>query len=101
MAQFDLVSTPGGAPLVALFVNRAAHPVRILHVDASGAEVPTLSLRVGEHGEVHARTTHAWRARSQSGALLLELASTPPSPDEDEYWGTGVTTIHVPPCATR
>ena len=94
VATFDLASTAHGADLVALFVNRAPHPVRVLHVDATGREVPTLALRAGEHAEVRGKASYAWRARAHSGALLLELARTPAPPDG----AGGVTTIHVSPC---
>ena len=94
VARFDLASTGDGSPLLALFVNRAPHPVRILHVDAAGLEVPVLTLRAGEHAEVQARASYAWRARSQSGTLLLELERTPEPPED----GGDVTTVHVPPC---
>ena len=61
-------------PINVLFVNRAPYPVRLFHVDADAREVPALSLRMGEHAEVRSRSSQAGRARSHSGALLMELA---------------------------
>ena len=53
-------------PTTVLFVNRAPHPVRVLHLDAVGREVPAFSLRVGEHtehlGYVLAEMQHLQRA---------------------------------------
>ena len=96
VATFDLTSSADGAPVIVLFVNRAPHPITVLHVDQGGLEVAALSLRVGEHAEVRARASYAWRARSRVGTLLLELARTPPS---DAVTDAGDTaTVHVHAC---
>ena len=95
VARFDLASTGDGRSTALLFVNRAPYPVRVLHLDAAGLEVPVLSLRAGEHAEVDALTSYAWRVRTQGSALLLELGP-PQVPDADE--ATGVTTIHILEC---
>lgn len=68
--------------------------MRVLHLDTAGVEVPALSLRVGEHAELRARSTYAWRARAHAGALLLELPRTPPPADAEE----SVATVHVRDC---
>ena len=72
-----------------------------MHLDAKGREVPAMSLRVGEHAEVRALTSYAWRVRSHSGSLLLEMARTPSPPEPVEGSSPAdadVVTIHVRPC---
>ena len=76
LASFDLASSAAGVPTTALFINRAPFPVRVLHLDGDGIEVPILSLSVDEHAEVTGLSSHAWRVRTQGGALLVERAAT-------------------------
>ena len=90
-ARFQLASTGVGEPVVALFINRAPYPIHVYHVDARGLEVPTLSLRVGEHVEIEGLSSYAWRARTHSGILLLELDWTPPPVND-------VVSIHILAC---
>ena len=95
VARFDLASTAHGSNVMLLFVNRAPHPVRIFHLEASGVEVAVLSLRAGEHAEVSALSSYAWRVRTRDNSLLLELAPAQVPPVEE---ATGVSTIHVLDC---
>lgn len=98
VARAEVASTgEGGAPLVALFVNRAPFPVRVYQVDSRKVEVPVLSLRAGEHAEVEGLSTYAWRARSLGGGLMLELESTPQPASND---AGGAATIHIAECSS-
>ena len=93
-ASEGVASAADGTAVVVLFVNRAPHPVRILHVEETGLERAVLSLRAGEHAEVAAHSGHAWRVRTFGGALLRQLPATPLPADD----GTGTSTLHIFEC---
>ena len=86
-------SSGGGQPVQALFLNRSPYPVRVLHVDSTGAEQALLSLRPAEHAEVHTDSLQAWRVRTLGGSLLVELDATPRVDD-----ASGMAAIHIEDC---
>jgi hypothetical protein len=86
-------SSGGGQPVQALFLNRSPYPVRVLHVDSTGAEQALLSLRPAEHAEVDTDSLQAWRVRTLGGSLLVELDTTPRVDD-----ASGMAAIHIEDC---
>jgi hypothetical protein len=86
-------SSGGGQPVQALFLNRSPYPVRVLHVDSTGAEQALLSLRPAEHAEVDTDSLQAWRVRTLGGSLLVELDATPRVDD-----ASGMAAIHIEDC---
>lgn len=89
-----LASMAGGSGVRVIFLNRTPYPVRLLHLDTTGAEQPVLSIRPAEHAEVESSTSHAWRVRNFAGSIVLELESVPSPTDVH-----GVTTIHIVDCS--
>ena len=74
--------------------NRAPYPVRLFFLDHAGDERPLKTLHVDQHVEYAALSTLAWRARTYSGQLLLEVSGlAPPEPAHE------VVTVHVGECA--
>jgi len=86
-------STADGEPLIVLFLNRSPYPVKVAHMDKRSIEVPLLSLQPAEHVELSARTSDAWRVRTLSGVLLLELGRTPPAKPRG-----GAAMVHIFEC---
>jgi hypothetical protein len=86
-------SSGGGQPVQALFLNRSPYPVRVLHVDSTGAEQALLALRPAEHAEVDTVSLQAWRVRTLGGSLLVELDATPRVDD-----ASGMAAIHIEDC---
>lgn len=93
VASEPLSSGGDGEAVDLVFANRAPFPTRVYHMEG-GAEVPILSLRPAELGEVSALTSHAWRVRTHGGSLVLELRATPPNDG-----ASGVSTVHIVECA--
>ena len=91
--QEGLASRGDGVPLKLVVANRARYPAKLFFVDHAGGERPVRTLHASQNAEYDALSSHAWRARTFSGQLLLEVSDVAPPDTPDS-----VATIHISEC---